>query len=1139
MDAASGSPPLPSSSNSPPQPSQELSSRSDSIPSRRTDLPNLTQTRGVSAAQRLTRPDVGLNEFRSLLEAAQRIASSASLGLDSGQWVDESLPEPRIRRSDGLARRVPLTRQYSGRPHVPGEDSGSEDEDEAEGLAQTTIMEETSQEVQHSAEESVQNSVLSHEMDALNDFVRENVRRRNDNQPQEEVDRLYAGLSWDPAPPPPPPPPPPPRTVAQVRPDQARETLRRAVAITRDLQQHQHARRLQSEQPAQSGTHPQSMNNNGRSDHYTTTGPLPVRDSFYNWAPQSQDEDPAESTNETTAVSHSARRWRPSERLQDYASSHARRESATDSGVENLGPTNPPLGWTSVTRPAPREFGDHNDIVDRVERALQEYRMARRALRPEPHDNVPRPDTVRLGTTEMATSRVPNYRPSHFRSAIDGLPQTDIALADAHWSARFGEANTQSDEPMVRSAANDRWRRDDSIRHRIREQARERRRRVVNSMLEQESSDLIATGPLFEGSGSSTVNGGADSWLTLETTNDRNRRLLGKTREVEAEISSKDLKQAKCALQHLARLREPDMKPEKAWKQAAELGLHNQSLYEESNNKLAMSLDDLPRPLHCSWLEPGMIWSGTQSADDTKDHLVASRTNAEVDALRRYREQRERVETVAHQNDGLRMRLREGRDPLERALSVARNSMAVLEDAERDLNSMLERSEQLLAESNESRYESREILRQQLRETDERLRRIESDSTPDPVNSQIDTIRKIKDHWDVKVTLHSTDWDKMTVTGTMTAGHRRNSATQASDGEISAMDSFFTGEIIDFATHGLDTLSSTERKSTSNDGDLYRNKHIQDDWKIGGPETDLAYWSGIGPFKKEVGRVLSEREASIADCTHQHEMDRLLPDVPSSIDNEQETAQPTNPDSEQKESLPAITKASTSAHLARLLEDEKHDLKMRTMHGLLSDKDWLNKHINSQGWILMRWKELCFVSPGAGPNPEPSRPWIPNQPASAATDTSRGLFRSQDPPSDPSNPRSAGLYRRRQNERNSQRIYTTNAAERDEITSSTGVTSGGIGSRQATWGLTISGFYYVALNRQTGQIEALYYDCGSAPFQRLKMGPLLTMSMALEDEGLTSRKTDDEMLLDDKVGLREIQPAMSGLRTNFNVVEFR
>ena len=38
-------------------------------------------------------------------------------------------------------------------------------------------------------------------------------------------------------------------------------------------------------------------------------------------------------------------------------------------------------------------------------------------------------------------------------------------------------------------------------------------------------------------------------------------------------------------------------------------------------------------------------------------------------------------------------------------------------------------------------------------------------------------------------------------------------------------------------------------------------------------------------------------------------------------------------------------------------------------------------------------------------------------------------------------------------------------------------------------GLTISGFYYISLNRETGLIEGLYYDPGSSPYQYLTLTP--------------------------------------------------
>ncbi|PLN84416.1 vacuolar import and degradation protein-domain-containing protein [Aspergillus taichungensis] len=38
-------------------------------------------------------------------------------------------------------------------------------------------------------------------------------------------------------------------------------------------------------------------------------------------------------------------------------------------------------------------------------------------------------------------------------------------------------------------------------------------------------------------------------------------------------------------------------------------------------------------------------------------------------------------------------------------------------------------------------------------------------------------------------------------------------------------------------------------------------------------------------------------------------------------------------------------------------------------------------------------------------------------------------------------------------------------------------------------GLTISGFYYISLHRESGHIEGLYYDPGSSPYQQLSLQP--------------------------------------------------
>ena len=76
-------------------------------------------------------------------------------------------------------------------------------------------------------------------------------------------------------------------------------------------------------------------------------------------------------------------------------------------------------------------------------------------------------------------------------------------------------------------------------------------------------------------------------------------------------------------------------------------------------------------------------------------------------------------------------------------------------------------------------------------------------------------------------------------------------------------------------------------------------------------------------------------------------------------------------------------------------------------------------------------------------------------------------------------------------------------------------------SQQPIWGLTISGYYYIALNRLSGHIEGLYYDVGSAPFQSLTLSPLHTSMLKDTEE-------KEHAFLD-----------LGGLRTNFSLVEFR
>lgn len=58
------------------------------------------------------------------------------------------------------------------------------------------------------------------------------------------------------------------------------------------------------------------------------------------------------------------------------------------------------------------------------------------------------------------------------------------------------------------------------------------------------------------------------------------------------------------------------------------------------------------------------------------------------------------------------------------------------------------------------------------------------------------------------------------------------------------------------------------------------------------------------------------------------------------------------------------------------------------------------------------------------------------------------------------------------------------------------------------WGLTISGFYYIAMHRVTGRIEGLYYDPGSQPYQQLSMRPDNNIDERLPPGSKTKNETD-------------------------------
>ncbi|KAK8221675.1 vacuolar import and degradation protein-domain-containing protein [Phyllosticta paracitricarpa] len=109
------------------------------------------------------------------------------------------------------------------------------------------------------------------------------------------------------------------------------------------------------------------------------------------------------------------------------------------------------------------------------------------------------------------------------------------------------------------------------------------------------------------------------------------------------------------------------------------------------------------------------------------------------------------------------------------------------------------------------------------------------------------------------------------------------------------------------------------------------------------------------------------------------------------------------------------------------------------IHSLVSH-EYVSKLANE--WILMRWKERCFV-------------------------------------------RSTGAARRQQQQQQSNSTPAYSSSSSSALRSSVDEEMAEDGC-----GLTISGFYYVCLRRSDGAVEGLYYDPQSSPYQHLKLSPV-------------------------------------------------
>lgn len=984
--------------------------------SERTVRGTIDSARGASTLGRsLENVDISIqhvNEFRTLLEAAEQIANAPHI--DAGDaWYAEIDAAPHIRRlsqstTHETSRPRPMTGRYSGRPHVPGEDSGSDGAFDEGELTQ----EDNSWLYQDDVVPHLEPSGTTGVAHGLQDTRRTAVLRLDRNEQQVL--------------------------------DNAREQIQSSRADVERAQYEVIAQR--------DGSAERSLGDVFHRMDYD------VQQSERQLLDLQRQANALLQESEASARSLSmsaARRWRPSERLQDFASNTARREAQPESDASVIaaqldrsfqtqrgldlehsgGPSTVRENISSTEASTRRPQGAPRDLS----LALEQYRSARRALHrdeqqatatgAQARDNgvsgwLDRPDArlreeaysvhnfVAWSRHANESTRVPD---------VSSTLRTSFAEATTDWGARRGQMLPR--ELSTRAG---------------------RRSRQVDDPME------LTTGPLFNQRTRPNMFDDAEPdrrrlrelMRTLSTdrpsaSHDDDQNAI----EIAHDDLTRSLVQAKSVLTWLARLREERVSREEAWETATKADLHNLDLEKDASRELPMVIDDLPLPGNSSWLQPGTRWNGTQTAEATPDQAVQLSNLRRLDLeSHRLRSERARVDADSRWFASQLLRSRQDRqnrsDPLVRVFNRrSRNveTMAaeavMLENTERALSHVLERSRRHV-----NNQDDWEVFREATRI--ERCQDAVSDNT-----------------WKVSITLHSVDWIKSTITGTMSASElpgqkTARSADPSTPGVDLAMDSFFTGEIIDFHQHGLDTVASPKHDSSKDK----KRKGLASDYSPGGLQTDLLYWSSLPPFRSEIEKanevelqknIYSARtkiaSAALDRQRHADSLSSLPTSDPTPTDLA--TYAPLDP------STPHIIHDLSHTPIdCSLTAQQLLHIRQTTMTRLLSDTKWLNRNVGAAEYILMRWKERCFVSDGLSPNPN---------------------FKMQS--------RGPGLR-----DSSTTRVYSTVAADRDDPTDATGGVLG-------TWGLTISGFYYVSLNRRTGSIEGLYYDAGAGPFQRLKM----------------------------------------------------
>jgi len=273
-----------------------------------------------------------------------------------------------------------------------------------------------------------------------------------------------------------------------------------------------------------------------------------------------------------------------------------------------------------------------------------------------------------------------------------------------------------------------------------------------------------------------------------------------------------------------------------------------------------------------------------------------------------------------------------------------------------------------------------------------------------------------QDRWPVKVTIHSVDYNTMTLSATMEA---YNVPSHPSSSSI----------LHDAISQNRESTprSSSRNQNQSHPTTFSTSTHPNN--PLNSPTTNLPTSTPTNRVPK-TSSITTYLEGEILDFrTH-----TLLTE---SFDSTLST------DATYWRKLEPFADCATYEALVRRLVSRKEMQKL------------------NEGWVLMRWKERCFVKPSSA--------------SSSANNPS--LISSGDG--------AGGAVRYTDNDThmhdNGEDGYGTNNNNDSNHSSNQ------IHSWEDGCGLTISGFYYVCLRRRDGEIEGLYCDPQSSPYQHLRL----------------------------------------------------